>query len=72
MLCTSFLVKKPTFYPSQNSWPLRPRSILKQNLNIFFQLLFGPLNMQSTSFRAKTPILYSGQISWQVLGAFLN
>ena len=73
MRSTIFRAKTPKLYFGQNSWLVGPRGISEEILigfffscKRFFQFFLKHQNKQPTSFRAKTPKLYSGQNSWPV------
>ena len=78
MLSTSFSAKMKTLYSGQNSWPVEHKGIFVQILpdlffysslyffDITFHFFLRPLNILSTSFRAKMVTLHSGQNSWPV------
>ena len=68
ILSTSFRAKMVTFHSGRNSWPVGIRGILVQffhefffSFEIIFHFSLGPLNIQSTSFAAKTTKLHSSQ-----------
>ena len=77
MLSTCFCAKMPTLYPAQNSWLVEQRGIFIQILPVLFflfifllyrifHLSLKPLNILSTTFRAKMETLHSGRNSWLV------
>ena len=68
ILSTSFRAKMVTLHSGRNSWPVGIRGILIQifhefffSFEIIFHFSLGPLNIQSTSFAAKTTKLHSSQ-----------
>ena len=86
MLSACFGAKRPTLYSGPNSWPVGQKGIFGQILpNLFmysilfflyriFHLFLRPLNILSTSFRAKMVTLHSCRNSWPVgsRGIFLQ